>query len=178
MIFQTVGRPWYPNLYQQISRVAYIWRISSQHHIFILTDWLQFICVKSSRKINGWEDPCIGWDVLTLGRRIIGAPVHWLIDLRPRNRGFYTGLMELPKLHRISKGMSGLLSSVEALHIKKSQKPPCLIKDPWGRRLWIFSSRIFCSDFINEFLHLKSLLRDHEGAKVSLAKFQSRSNFK
>ena len=45
-------------------------------------------------------------------------------------------LRELPKIHRIIKGISGLWSSVEALHIQKSQKPPCLIEDPRGRRFY------------------------------------------
>ena len=74
--------------------------------------------------------------------------------------------------------MSGLWSSAEALHIEKSQKPPCLIEDPWGRRFWIFSNRFFCSDFTTKFLNIKSLLRDHKGTNVSLAKSQSRSNVK
>ena len=74
--------------------------------------------------------------------------------------------------------MSGLWSSVEALHIEKSQKPPCLIEDPWGRRFWVFLDLIFCSDFITKFVNIKILLRDHTGAKVSLAKFQSGSNAK
>ena len=46
---------------------------------------------------------------------------HWLIDLEPRNRGFYTGLIKLPKIHRILRGMSGLWSSAEAPHIKQSK---------------------------------------------------------
>ena len=48
--------------------------------------------------------------------------------------------------------MSRLWSSAEALHIQKSQKPPCLIEDPWGRRFWIFSNGVFCCDFIPNFL--------------------------
>ena len=54
------------------------------------------------------------------------------------------------------------------------QISPCLIEDPRGRRFWIFSDQIFCNDFTTKFLKIKSLLRDHKGANVSLAKFQSR----
>ena len=32
-----------------------------------------------------------------------GHPVLWLIDSRPQNRGFYTGLIELPKIYGILK---------------------------------------------------------------------------
>ena len=105
-------------------------------------------------------------------------PVQWLIDLGPRNRGFYTGVIKIPKIHRSLKGMCGLWSSTEALHIQKSQKPPCLIEDPWGRRFWIFPNRIFCSDFLTKFVNIKTLLRDYTGANVFLAKFQSRSKVK
>ena len=65
--------------------------------------------------------------------------------------------------------MYGLWSSAEALHTKKSQKPPCLIQDPWSRRFLIFSNRIFCSDFITKFFNTKMLLRDQADANISLA---------
>ena len=58
------------------------------------------------------------------------------------------------------------------------QISPCLIGDPLGRRFWLFSDQIFCNDFKNQFFNIKSLLRDHTGADVSLTKFQSRSNVK
>ena len=48
---------------------------------------------------------------------------------------------------------------------------PCLIEDPRGRHFWVFSDQIFCSDFLMKFFDRKSLLRDHTGANVSLAKF-------
>ena len=74
--------------------------------------------------------------------------------------------------------MSALWSSAEALHIKRSQKPPLLIK-PHGVADFEYSRiESFFYDFKTKFLDIKSLLRDHMGAKVSLAKFQSRSNLK
>ena len=88
-----------------------------------------------------------------------------MIDFGPRNRGFYTGLIELPKIHRISKGMSGLWSSAEALLIEKCQKPPCSIEDPWGRRFWIFSNRIVCGDFITKFVDIKTFTQRPYGRK-------------
>ena len=54
----------------------------------------------------------------------------------------------------------------------------CLIKDPRGRRFWLFSDQIFCNEFIIEFSNIKSLLRDYTGSNVSLTTFQSRSNVK
>ena len=83
---------------------------------------------------------------------------------KPDQCGIYTDPIELPKIDQILKGTSGLWSSAEALHIEKSQKPPCLIEDPWGRRFWIFSSRIFLN-FLTKFFNIKSLLRDHTGRK-------------
>ena len=38
--------------------------------------------------------------------------------------------------------------------------------------LKIFESNLFCNEFIFEFVNIKSLLRDHTGANVSLANFQ------
>ena len=61
------------------------------------------------------------------------------------------------------------------------QISPCLIENPRGRRFWVFLSfqiRSSSNDLISEFLNIKSLHRDHTGANVSLAKFQSRSNVK
>ena len=117
--------------------------------------------------------PCVlKWDDSEICRwvvELLANCVDWLIDLGPRNCGFYTGLIGLPKIHRILEGMPGLWSSAETLHIQKSQRPPCLIEDPWGRRFWIFSSRIFCNDFITKFLNMKTFPRDHTGSNVSLA---------
>ena len=102
--------------------------------------------------------------------------VLWLIDLGPRNRGFYTGPIELPRIHPILKGMSGLWSSAEALHIEKASKTAMFNRRPMGSPILNISNRIFCSDFISKFFEIKSLPKDHTGANVSLAKFQSRSN--
>ena len=116
-------------------------------------DWLAIIYLRwsvpekrTAGKIHTRDKTSKYWVV-----ELLEHPVLWLIDLGPQNRDFYTGLIDLPKIHRIPKGMSGFWSSAETLHIKKSQKPPCLIEDPWGRRFWIFSSRIFCNDFMTEF---------------------------
>ena len=76
------------------------------------------------RSMHGIRRPNIG------SSEVFEHLVHWLIDLGPQNSEFYTNLIELPKTHRISKGMLGLWSSAEALHNKKSRKPSCLIEDP------------------------------------------------
>ena len=39
-----------------------------------------------------------------------------------------------------------------------------------------FQIRSFCNDFMATFFDIKTLLKDHTGADVSLAKFQSRAN--
>ena len=54
----------------------------------------------------------------------------------------------------------------------------CGIENPWGRHFWVFSDQILCNDFVTRFVNMKTLLRDHTGANVFLAKFQSRSNVK
>ena len=131
-------------------------------------DWLATLYLRegfpeklTAGKIHAEDKTCQHW--------VVGAPcalIDWLSDLGPWNRDFYTGLIDLPKFHRILKEMSGLWSSAKALHIQKSQKPPCLIEDPWGHRFRIFSNRIFCSDFIAKFVNINTLLRDHTDANI------------
>ena len=127
-------------------------------------------------KTNGWEDPCKGKNVLVFGRRIIRAPFT-LIDWFKTSKLWFLH-WTYPRFIHFLKGMSGLESSAEALHIQKSQKPPCLIEDPGGRRFRIFSNRILRNDFINKFVKIKTSFRDHSGANVSLADCQSRLDVK
>ena len=49
-------------------------------------------------KIHAWDKTSEYWVF-----ELLEYPIHWLVDLGPRNRGFYTGLIELPKIHRILK---------------------------------------------------------------------------
>ena len=45
--------------------------------------------------------------------------------------------------------------------LARNQVDTMLIEDSWGPRSWIFSSRIFRSDFITEFVKIKIILRGH-----------------
>ena len=63
--------------------------------------------------------------------------------------------------------MPGLWSSARgSTHSKKSQKPPCLIEDPWGRRFWIFSKwNLFFIDFMTKFVRYKKFTQRPYGRK-------------
>ena len=109
--------------------------------------------------------------------------VKFLLNTRPNNsisESFYASIQEKNKVYNSEK-CRRYTWKICGRHVWPNlagQISPCSIENPQGRRFWVFSDQIFNKDFISRFVNVKTWLRDHTGANVSLAKFQSPSNVK